>query len=142
MNFVKITSQFKLSTILLLFLVALSCSEEKDDGICLDDVYGTYQGLLESDLGSNQSEVLWIHESDLENEVSISGYIGDLNPDRLVKAFTGIVSTDCQTIEIPEQQLITSSAWVSGSFTLVNDQLSGTLIYRAREYNFNLNKLN
>lgn len=144
MNCTNIKQLTSLFTFLLLTIGLSNCSKDKNNEICSGDVLGTYQGSLESDLGFNNDEVLWIHDSnsEIENEVSISGYFGTHTANASIKAFTGIVSMDCQRIEIAEQQLITSSAWVSGSLTISNNQLNGTLIYRAREYNFNLNKLN
>lgn len=142
MNYTTIKGLTRLLTFLLLAIVVTNCSDDKEDGFCFDDLYGTYQGLLESDAVSNPTEVLWIHDSnsDLENEVSISGYLGVLNPNADIVAFTGNLSMDCQKIEISEQQVLTGTRRISGSFTLLDGQLNGTLLYGGREYNYSLNK--
>ena len=121
----------KITFILFFVPVLLITSCSKDD--CIDEVLGTYIG-TESCTGSINDGTIVITSSAQEDQVIFSVSGTELT-------WRGELSQDCESVNVPNQNIFVNgtSGNIDGSFTIVNNNLTGTINFLGSgtcSYNF------
>jgi hypothetical protein len=106
----------------LLFAVFLIACSKND---CRDNVTGVYSGNCSSNIGTFQGDMTISNSSTGESNLLIKDQMLDSG----VVTYNATVSSNCKTITVPSQSIISGgvAATISGTFQLNGSSLTGNL---------------